>query len=84
MKITFSSPGRRGFGIRLPLWIFSMFLNKTVFRMALMSMPEEVRAWIGEIDTRALRKAMAELKSYDGLEILRVDGADGSHVRIVV
>ena len=84
MKITIREKGRRTFCIRLPFWVFTIFINKAVLRLAMSSAPEDVRTWLEGFDPGALRKAMHELKNYRGLEIVRVDSADGTHVRIVV
>jgi len=48
------------------------------------SAAEDARVWIENMDAGALRKAVHELKSYRGLEIVRVDSVDGTHVRIVL
>ncbi|HKL11643.1 MAG TPA: hypothetical protein VJ990_09350 [Clostridia bacterium] len=84
MKITIRNKGRRRFSIRLPFWFFTLFINKTVLRIAMHSAAEDARVWIENMDAGALRKAVHELKSYRGLEIVRVDSVDGTHVRIVL
>lgn len=84
MKIVVKNEGRRGLSIRLPMWVFTLFMNKALLRLAMRSAPEDAKVWFEKIDAGALREAMRELKKYRGLEIVRVDGADGTHVRIVV
>ncbi|GEM_PF-1739294 len=84
MKITIGNKGKRPFTIPLPFWFLTLLINKTVLGLAMRSAPESARSWFEQVDAAALSKAMRELKGYRGLEIVRVDGADGTHVRIVL
>ena len=84
MKITIGNKGRRPLTIPLPFWLLTVFINRTVLGLAMRSAPESARAWLGQVDAAAIRKAMRELKGYKGLELVRVDSPDGTNVRIVL
>lgn len=84
MRISIKRPDRRGFSLVVPFWLFTFFLNGPFLRLAAKSAPEEARVWVETLDVQAVRRAFGELRAHRGLELVRVDAADGTQVRIVV
>ncbi|GAA0177853.1 hypothetical protein SH2C18_10010 [Clostridium sediminicola] len=84
MKIRIKKNRRKIFTFYVPLGLVKFLLRDSFVRFAMRHSDEKERAYIKNIDFKALREAFNTLIEYKGLKLVNVESEDGDGVEIVV